>query len=75
MNSPAKTKGKVELFLVPPPPVEISCPMQQVAMEGLVEGDRSTDAIVAPAPQGYGMGGEGSIHSQLAVRADKAELG
>ena len=57
MNSPAKTKGKVELFLVPPPPVEISCQMQQVATEGLVEGDRAIDAIVAPAPQGYGMGG------------------
>ena len=52
MNSPAKTKGKVELFLVPPPPVEISCPMQQVATESLVEGDRAIDAIVAPAPQG-----------------------
>ena len=59
MNSPAKTKGKVELFLVPPPPVEISCPMQQVATESLVEGDRAIDAIVAPAPQGYRGGGPG----------------
>ena len=59
MNSPAKTKGKVGLFWSPPPsPVEISCQMQQVATEGLVEGDRAIDAIVAPAPQGYGMGGE-----------------
>ena len=57
MNSPAKTKGKVELFWSLPPPVEISCQMQQVATMGLVEGDRAIDAIVAPAPQGYGMGG------------------